>query len=108
MSLKAEYLVIDSGGFLKNVPLRELGDNLITLPEVIEEIRDKETRRRLEVLPFDLEFKQPSTEAIQKITEFSKKTGDYASLSAVDIRFFISSHFKNNSLCSLQGSCCGI
>jgi len=86
MSLKAEYLVIDSGGFLKNVPLRELGDNLITLPEVIEEIRDKETRRRLEVLPYDLEFKQPSTEAIQKITEFSKKTGDYASLSAVDIR----------------------
>lgn len=46
---KAEYLVVDSGGFIKNAPLRELGTNLVTLYDVIDEIRDKPTRQRLQV-----------------------------------------------------------
>ena len=46
---KAEYLVVDSGGFIKNAPLRELGQHLVTLREVIDEIRDKPTRQRLKV-----------------------------------------------------------
>jgi len=86
MSVKAEYLVVDSGGFLKNAPLRELGTNLVTLNEVVGELRDKETRQRLEVMPFDLTYRQPSAEAVKKISDFARKTGDYASLSAVDIR----------------------
>eukprot|EP00092_Neocalanus_flemingeri_P008169 GFUD01008809.1.p1 GENE.GFUD01008809.1~~GFUD01008809.1.p1 ORF type:complete len:538 (+),score=169.22 GFUD01008809.1:46-1659(+) len=86
MSTKAEYLVVDSGGFLKNAPLRELGTNLVTLNEVVGELRDKETRQRMEVMPFDLTYRQPSAEAVKKISDFARKTGDYASLSAVDIR----------------------
>jgi len=86
MSLRAEYLVVDSGGFVKNAPLRELATNLVTLDEVVGELRDKETRQRMEVMPFDLTFKQPSAEAVKKISDFARKTGDYASLSAVDIR----------------------
>ena len=87
MSLRAEYLVVDSGGFVKNAPLRELATNLVTLDEVVGELRDKETRQRMEVMPFDLTFKQPSAEAVKKISDFARKTGDYASLSAVDIRY---------------------
>merc|ERR1719452_369818 len=37
-------------------------------------------------MPYDLTFKQPSAEAVKKISDFARKTGDYASLSAVDIR----------------------
>ena len=86
MTIKAEYLVVDSGGFLKNAPLRELATNLVTLTEVVGELRDKETRQRLEVMPFDMTFRQPSVEGVKKISDFARKTGDYASLSVVDIR----------------------
>jgi len=86
MTIKADYLVVDSGGFLKNAPLRELATNLVTLSEVVGELRDKETRQRLEVMPFDMTYRQPSVEGVKKISDFARKTGDYASLSVVDIR----------------------
>lgn len=38
------------------------------------------------VLPYDLEIKHVFPENIQVITEFSKRTGDYQSLSATDIK----------------------
>jgi len=82
---KADYLVVDSGGFIKNAPLRDLGHNIITLPQVVDEIRDKATLQRLQVLPYELQLRKPSSEGIKVVTEFSKKTGDYAALSAVDI-----------------------
>merc|ERR1719422_357403 len=37
-------------------------------------------------MPIDLSYRQPSAEAVKKISDFARKTGDYASLSAVDIR----------------------
>jgi len=82
----SKYLVIDTAGFIKNAPLQELGQNLITLNEVIEEIRDKETKQRLKCLPFQLQYMDPDPESIKFVTDFSKKTGDYASLSATDIK----------------------
>jgi len=85
MSQKAEYLVVDSGGFIKNAPLRDLAANIVTLSDVVVEIRDKETRQRLEVLPYELDLRQPTSEGYRKVTEFAKKTGDYSSLSATDL-----------------------
>lgn len=38
------------------------------------------------MLPFDLKVQEPSPENIAYVREFSKKTGDYASLSAVDLK----------------------
>ncbi|XP_078400609.1 RNA-binding protein NOB1 [Cetorhinus maximus] len=81
-----EYVVADAGAFLKNAPLQEFGKNIYTLREVVNEIRDKETKRRLAVLPYQLHFKEPFPEYIRQVTEFSKKTGDYPSLSATDIK----------------------
>ncbi|TRY74392.1 hypothetical protein TCAL_04609 [Tigriopus californicus] len=86
MTDRCEVLVVDSGGFLRNAPLRDLGQRVITLREVVAEIKDKATKERLQVLPYDLEFKEPLSEDIKIVTDFSKKTGDYASLSAVDLK----------------------
>ena len=44
-----EHLVVDSGGFIKNAPIRELCRNAYTIPEVVSEIKDRETRKRLKV-----------------------------------------------------------
>ncbi|MGH0116342.1 UNVERIFIED_CONTAM: hypothetical protein FKN15_003522, partial [Acipenser sinensis] len=67
-------------------PPQDIGKNIYTIKEVVNEIRDKETKKRLAFLPYTLQFKDPFPEFIQLVTEFSKKTGDYPSLSATDIK----------------------
>lgn len=37
------------------------------------------------MLPYNLELKQPDPESIQAVTEFAKKTGDFATLSLTDL-----------------------
>ncbi|XP_045120933.1 RNA-binding protein NOB1-like isoform X3 [Portunus trituberculatus] len=84
--MKPQYLVVDTAALVKYVPLWEYGEQLYSVPEIISEIRDKETRRRLEALPFPITMRQPQPHSIKFVNEFSKKTGDYASLSLADIK----------------------
>uniref|UniRef100_A0A8D1DK50 RNA-binding protein NOB1 n=1 Tax=Sus scrofa TaxID=9823 RepID=A0A8D1DK50_PIG len=81
-----EHVVADAGAFLQNAALQDIGKNIYTIRDVVSEIRDKATRRRLAVLPYELRFKEPFPEYVRLVTEFSKKTGDYPSLSATDIQ----------------------
>uniref|UniRef100_A0A3Q3NK27 RNA-binding protein NOB1 n=1 Tax=Labrus bergylta TaxID=56723 RepID=A0A3Q3NK27_9LABR len=81
-----EHVVADAGAFLKKAPLQDIGKTIYTLKDVVDEIRDKPTRRSLSFLPYQLNFKEPHPEHIRLVTEFSKKTGDYPSLSATDIK----------------------
>eukprot|EP00095_Tigriopus_kingsejongensis_P006982 maker-scaffold641_size121017-snap-gene-0.22 protein:Tk06982 transcript:maker-scaffold641_size121017-snap-gene-0.22-mRNA-1 annotation:"rna-binding protein nob1" len=81
-----EILVVDAGGFLRNAPLQDWAQQVVTLREVVAEIRDKATRARLQVLPYELQFREPDTDDIKWVTDFAKKTGDYISLSATDIK----------------------
>ena len=77
---------------------------------VIGEIKDANTRASLQVLPYEFKFKEPSHEAakfsidnfsefiscipiyklflltIFQVGNFSRKTGDYSNLSAVDLQ----------------------
>lgn len=84
--MKPQYLVVDTAALVKYVPLWEYGEKLCSVPEVISEIRDKEARQRLEALPFPITMRQPQPHSIKFVNEFSKKTGDYASLSLADIK----------------------
>ena len=70
----------------------------------MKEIRDLKTRESLNVVVYTLKFKEPSTDAIRfgkilfilfsirnsfsrlLVANYAKKTGDYAFLSAVDLR----------------------
>lgn len=83
---KVSHLVVDSAAFLKNAPIFDIAEKVYTLRMVIDEIKDRATRERLQVLPDELMLREPSTENIRIVTEFSKKTGDYPQLSAVDLR----------------------
>jgi len=62
----AEYLVVDSGGFIKNAPLHQYGEQLVTMYDVIDEIKDKSTKQRLASMPFELNYKNPDSTSIQK------------------------------------------
>ncbi|TRY58323.1 hypothetical protein DNTS_031770 [Danionella cerebrum] len=66
--------------------MKEIGKNIYTLKDVVDEIRDKQTKKSLAFLPYQLNVKEPFPEFIKLVTEFSKKTGDYPSLSATDIK----------------------
>ncbi|KRZ15140.1 E3 ubiquitin-protein ligase synoviolin B, partial [Trichinella zimbabwensis] len=57
-----------------------------TKADVLNEIRDSNTRKKLSVLPYDLKTVIPDGKAIRFVTEFAKKTGDYPSLSVTDVK----------------------
>ena len=84
-------IVLDAGPILRNDPsistLLAKSDELLTVPSILSEIKDQNARSRVELTlrPF-LNVRTPSTASIQVITEFAKKTGDYAVLSAPDIQ----------------------
>lgn len=59
---------------------------MITVPEVVKEIKNKRQLKRLCVLPYELVIDEPSKESVQHVIDFAKKTGDYLSLSSADIK----------------------
>ena len=65
MESKVGTLVVDSGAFIKGAPLREWSQNVVTVREILDEVRDVNTRRRLQVLPFDCSFREPSSQALR-------------------------------------------
>lgn len=79
-------MIADAGAFIRNAPLQSIGEHIYTIPEVVKEIKDKATLQRLQVLPYKIDYRTPSQESLQIVSNFSKKTGDYKSLSAVDIK----------------------
>ncbi|KAJ5723726.1 D-site 20S pre-rRNA nuclease [Penicillium malachiteum] len=83
-------IVLDAGPILKNTPplstLLAQGEELITTPSVISEIRDPDARLRVETmyLPF-LKQRSPTPNSFNIISEFARKTGDRSVLSRTDI-----------------------
>ncbi|PSN57590.1 hypothetical protein C0J52_00534 [Blattella germanica] len=86
MGPKVDCLIVDTTAFIKNAPLHEISSEITTVQEVVNEITSKRQIRRLVVLPYDLVLKEVFPENVQFITDFSKKTGDYPSLSSTDIK----------------------
>ena len=62
---RVQVLVADSGAFIKGVPLHEWSDQVVTVREVVGEIRDANTRNRLRLLPYKLVFREPTQVAIR-------------------------------------------
>jgi RNA-binding protein NOB1 len=62
---EVKHLVVDAAGFIKNIELHTIGERIYTIKEVVQEIRDAATKQRLSVLPYELIFRQPSSEAIK-------------------------------------------
>ncbi|PIO13052.1 hypothetical protein AB205_0209760 [Aquarana catesbeiana] len=60
-----QHVVADSGAFLRNAALQDIGAHIYTVREVVSEIRDKATRRRLAVLPYELLFREPKPDTVQ-------------------------------------------
>ncbi|KIL00489.1 hypothetical protein PAXRUDRAFT_821575 [Paxillus rubicundulus Ve08.2h10] len=82
-------LVLDSGPLLSLSPLRGLADTYLTVPQVLDELKDKRAREHFEQLGLStgvrVTVRNPDPESLSKVIQFAKKTGDYAVLSHADI-----------------------
>ncbi|KAK6158172.1 hypothetical protein DH2020_005486 [Rehmannia glutinosa] len=61
-------------------------DRFVSVAEVISEIRDPASRHALNVLPFTVDTLEPSPDALKKVINFAKATGDLQTLSDVDLK----------------------
>jgi RNA-binding protein NOB1 len=83
-------IILDAGPIIKGEPsistLLQQCEQIVTLPSVVSEIRDREARARIEttLLPF-LKLQTPKRESVTFVTNFARKTGDYSVLSKIDI-----------------------
>lgn len=83
-------LVLDTGSIIKNEPpvstLLKQSEALVTAPEILSEIRDADTRSRVDTTlkPF-LTLRSPSPASVKFVTDFARRTGDLAVLSRPDI-----------------------
>lgn len=55
------------------------------MQEVVDELKNNAQLKRLAVLPYNLQVKQPDSESLKIISDFAKKTGDFATLSITDL-----------------------
>ena len=83
-------LVLDTGPLIKNEiavsTLLAQAESLYTIPSVISEIRDENTRSRLQntLVPF-LTLRSPRAESVKFVSDFARKTGDLQVLSRPDL-----------------------
>lgn len=84
-------LVIDAGPLIKNDPsvstLLAQAECLVTIPSVVDEIRDPATRARVTttLLPF-LTLRTPKPASVKFVSDFARKTGDLEVLSRPDLQ----------------------
>lgn len=81
-----EHLVVDSSGFIHNGPIKNIGKNIYTCKEIVDEIKDKQTLERLQFLPYELKLLQFDKENLDQVVAFAKLTGDYKQLSLTDLK----------------------
>ncbi|KAI9000826.1 Nin one binding Zn-ribbon like-domain-containing protein [Trametes punicea] len=84
-----KHLVLDAGPLLSLSPLRGLAETYYTVPQVLDELKDKRAREHFERLGLSagvrIEVKGPSTASVAHVIQWAKKTGDYSVLSHADI-----------------------
>ncbi|KAJ6220258.1 hypothetical protein RDWZM_006070 [Blomia tropicalis] len=83
---KVKNLIVDSGAFILRSPIQDYGENIFTISDVVGEIKDESTREALQVLPYELKYREPTEDDVKFVANFAKRTGDFNQLSVTDIR----------------------
>ncbi|KAK7358632.1 hypothetical protein VNO77_00570 [Canavalia gladiata] len=81
------FAVVDANAVIESgEKLHGFADKFVSIPEVMQEIRDPVSRHKLSFLPFTIQTMEPSPESINKVIKFARATGDLQTLSDVDIK----------------------
>lgn len=87
--------VVDANAIINGehlLSLMRFNDKLVTVPEVLREVRDKQSRQTLQNLPYTIQTEEPSEESVKSVMRFARATGDSHSLSSVDVRLLALAH----------------
>ncbi|KAG2501826.1 hypothetical protein HYH03_000325 [Edaphochlamys debaryana] len=84
--------VVDTNAIISGLRLEAIADRFCTIPEVLAEVRDKQSRQFLSTLPFGLDVRDPSEESLKAVQRFARETGDIHSLSTVDLKLLALAH----------------
>ncbi|CAG2105783.1 unnamed protein product [Medioppia subpectinata] len=88
---KSAHLVCDSGPFIIGTQIEDLAENVYTLPEVVNEIKDENTRQRLQFISYELKYREPSEPQLARVM---KKTIEDSNQSLIG--FYVDKHEDNN------------
>lgn len=80
-------LVLDTTAFIAKYALQVYSSNMYTVPSVLQEVKDKESRESLElsILINRIVVRNPSQESIEYIKNIARRIGEHVSLSRTDI-----------------------
>ncbi|KAG8382247.1 hypothetical protein BUALT_Bualt05G0057000 [Buddleja alternifolia] len=79
--------VVDANAIIQGgEKLAHSADRFVSIREVISEIRDPASRHALNFLPFTVDTLEPTPDALNKVINFAKATGDLQTLSDVDMK----------------------
>ncbi|KAI6003656.1 Nin one binding Zn-ribbon like-domain-containing protein [Pisolithus albus] len=83
-------------------------DTYLTVPQVLDELKDKRAREHLEQLGLSagvqVSVRNPTAASLSQVIQFAKKTGDYAVLSHADICVLALTHTLHEQEKALQQS----
>ena len=81
---KRTVAVIDTNAVVRGMRVERLADDAVTVPGMLAEVRDAQSRQALAQLPFGIETREPDADAVAAVRRFATLTGDAAVLSGVD------------------------
>ncbi|KPA81583.1 hypothetical protein ABB37_03920 [Leptomonas pyrrhocoris] len=95
-SFSKGLLILDANAIIKGMDnFVSTADALVTIPQVVSEIKDRASRDLLERLPHTITVLDPTREAVAAVVACAERTGDFGAMSRTDIR-----------LCALALDCC--
>ncbi|GAB4823751.1 hypothetical protein N2152v2_010797 [Parachlorella kessleri] len=92
---KARIAVVDANAIINGehlLSLMRFNEKVVTVPEVLKEVRDKQSRQTLQSLPYTIHTQEPAEESVKAVLRFARATGDVHALSAVDVRLLALAH----------------
>ncbi len=84
---RKKILVLDTTAFLAALPLQLPDAILYTTPSVLEEVRDQESRLRLEtaLVLERVRVVKPPVKTVRQVLDVAKRVGEHGSLSKTDV-----------------------
>ncbi|XP_068639645.1 RNA-binding NOB1-like protein [Aristolochia californica] len=79
--------VVDANAIIQGGDqLVNMADRIVSVSEVLSEVRDPLSRLRLQAVPVTIDIMEPDPDALKKVVNFARATGDLQTLSDVDLK----------------------